>query len=482
MIFISYRRTDMPNVAEQLAIDLRRAFGGSSVFLDASSVETGDLWEAKILNALADACVVLVVVGPSWSCSDSESAPDSPEDWVRREVRQALQYDKNIFPILVGGAKLPERDALPPDIRPLVDRQAFELREGYWKVDRDRLIVDIRRRVAGSPAYAKRFFKPALALAALTLCLASFYVVASISRKTNSETPGASPHRPGTVDVSIAPGVTSSPPALRSSTQAASRENTSSGDNDSAAGAQQGEVHRSLSDMLTIGMLSVTPTSHFIPHDRYARFHPERVDKLCSFSTVPNADSVIYAKGVDIVVSLTHSGTVPISVIVKRITAKLDKYQPIRDVSYTYPPPSCVSPLLFEPTRVLIILTSVGHNGTVWVPRDREIKDSHGGYKMPRDHWEWFPWYKEGMTAQDVMFQRLDEGSKMVIAGDNALSDRMMIKLVPNSKDDTEVLDMAIIGAEEGYYEFHLEVGYSVGATSSTLETSTYRVLHDPRI
>jgi len=52
---------------------------------------------------------------------------DQEQDWVRREIRIALQKPGcRVIPVLIDGAELPdEREALPEDISALVTRQRF---------------------------------------------------------------------------------------------------------------------------------------------------------------------------------------------------------------------------------------------------------------------------------------------------------------------------------------------------------------------
>lgn len=46
---------------------------------------------------------------------------------MRRGVELALQHDVAIVPMLVRGAQLPAREALPPSVAGLPDRQATDL-------------------------------------------------------------------------------------------------------------------------------------------------------------------------------------------------------------------------------------------------------------------------------------------------------------------------------------------------------------------
>ena len=55
---------------------------------------------------------------------------DDPTDFVRIEIEAALQRQIPIVPVLVGEARMPMENDLPEPLRPLVFRNAAELRSG----------------------------------------------------------------------------------------------------------------------------------------------------------------------------------------------------------------------------------------------------------------------------------------------------------------------------------------------------------------
>ena len=92
------------------------ADGGSSVSL--------------LEQRLAECKVMIVLIGPDWLNSRDEQGRrrlDSSDDWVRLEIAHALKRDITVIPVLVNGAALPERTALPDDIRGLLDHQAVSV-------------------------------------------------------------------------------------------------------------------------------------------------------------------------------------------------------------------------------------------------------------------------------------------------------------------------------------------------------------------
>jgi pterin-4a-carbinolamine dehydratase len=126
LAFISYRREDSREWSALIFEGLRHAFGPDAVFMDVDAIRTGDKWSERISDALRTASVVLPVIGPKWLFVQDAAGRrriDGESDWVRREVEEALGAGKAILPLLVGGAAVPSRSALPPSIAHVVELQ-----------------------------------------------------------------------------------------------------------------------------------------------------------------------------------------------------------------------------------------------------------------------------------------------------------------------------------------------------------------------
>jgi len=52
-----------------------------------------------------------------------------PHDVVRRELEAALRTGRRLVPVLVDRATLPDPAQLPSELRPLLERNAIELRD-----------------------------------------------------------------------------------------------------------------------------------------------------------------------------------------------------------------------------------------------------------------------------------------------------------------------------------------------------------------
>jgi hypothetical protein len=152
-VFVSYRREDSSAHAGRLSDALARRLGERHVFQDVSAIAPGELFERAIDKALAESDAVLVLIGPRWLATGAGGAVrlSEPNDYVRREVVRALGGDLPVIPVLLGGASLPMAEDLPADVRPLVERQAIELRDEMWRDDMEALIKSIRGQGRSAP-------------------------------------------------------------------------------------------------------------------------------------------------------------------------------------------------------------------------------------------------------------------------------------------------------------------------------------------
>ncbi len=146
-LFISYRRDDSQGFAGRLEDDLSERFGDAQVFRD-REIPAGTDFAAHLERNLAEAEVVLVVIGPNWlNARDAAGGRrlDAPQDWVRREIMLALTTDVAVVPVLVGGATMPATDDLPAALAPLAGRQGFMLSDHRWPQELDELADQLAR-------------------------------------------------------------------------------------------------------------------------------------------------------------------------------------------------------------------------------------------------------------------------------------------------------------------------------------------------
>jgi len=139
-IFVCYRREDSAGHAGRLYDRLNLRFPGR-VFMDVAGIGLGTRWAEVIEATLASCEVVLLLIGRRWLDRDADGRRriDDPDDPLRAEMRTALKLQRKIVPVLVGGAALPERDALPADVAAAIDWQALRVDDDDFDHDAQRL-------------------------------------------------------------------------------------------------------------------------------------------------------------------------------------------------------------------------------------------------------------------------------------------------------------------------------------------------------
>src|SRR5579871_1373673 len=98
-IFISYRRDDAPGSAQMILRRLQSWAGGIEVFMDTDSIRVGDRWMTEIDEALHRSTILIVVIGPHWLTLKDKYEKrriDNENDWVRVEVKTALEEGKHV--------------------------------------------------------------------------------------------------------------------------------------------------------------------------------------------------------------------------------------------------------------------------------------------------------------------------------------------------------------------------------------------------
>lgn len=156
-IFISYRRSESSGHAGRLRDRLRARFG-DLVFQDVDDIPDGEVFSDVIDRALKSCNVALIVIGRDWATTNDDQGRrrlDDPDDWVRVETAMVLARKIRVVPVLVGGAKLPAAEHLPDELKPLVKRQARELRDSTWDADVAILIQRLQE-IIGLPGARER--------------------------------------------------------------------------------------------------------------------------------------------------------------------------------------------------------------------------------------------------------------------------------------------------------------------------------------
>lgn len=137
-IFISYRREDTSGESGRLKDKLEQVFGQDNIFYDVETLEAGLNFDQSIAKALGESKVLLAMIGPHWlKVEDANGVKriQKPQDWVRKEIAEALKREIRVIPVLVNGAAMPDPEELPEDLKELSMKHAQELTSSRWSYD-----------------------------------------------------------------------------------------------------------------------------------------------------------------------------------------------------------------------------------------------------------------------------------------------------------------------------------------------------------
>jgi hypothetical protein len=86
-IFISYRRADTGGHAGRLHDRLAQWFDADALFYDLDSIDSGQVFPARLEQAVNAASVVLMLIGPDWLAELNRRASVAETDFVRWRAR-----------------------------------------------------------------------------------------------------------------------------------------------------------------------------------------------------------------------------------------------------------------------------------------------------------------------------------------------------------------------------------------------------------
>jgi hypothetical protein len=147
-VFISYRREDSRYQARRIYDAFVHALPPDTVFMDVDSIPPGADF-VEILEGWVQQCdVQLALIGPRWVDSVDPRTNlrrlDNPEDFVRIEIRGALERKIPVVPVLLDAAQMPTAVELPDDIRALRRRHAEFVDFRTFDADVQRLIKGLK--------------------------------------------------------------------------------------------------------------------------------------------------------------------------------------------------------------------------------------------------------------------------------------------------------------------------------------------------
>ena len=157
-IFINYRRDDSIGTAGRLRDRLAQTFGQDKLFMDVDNIPAGVDFVAHLNSQVAACDVFLAIIGPNWLKVKNEQRPAPARRSGRLcaiEIAAALARDIRVIPVLVDGARVPKADKLPDAIKPLVRRNAVEVRNTQFRRDAEALIERVREALGDRTSVAK---------------------------------------------------------------------------------------------------------------------------------------------------------------------------------------------------------------------------------------------------------------------------------------------------------------------------------------
>lgn len=134
-IFISYKRKSLA-LANNLYY--RLITRGYSVFFDLEEMRR-DNFEPQLLRYIENAKDIFVVLEEG-SLDGSKNDDWETNDWFCHEVSFALEKNKNIIPILLGGYQMPNEEDLPLKLRPLTKKNSPEFSVSFFDDYLNRLV------------------------------------------------------------------------------------------------------------------------------------------------------------------------------------------------------------------------------------------------------------------------------------------------------------------------------------------------------
>ncbi|MEU9406457.1 TIR domain-containing protein [Streptomyces sp. NPDC048281] len=143
-IFINYRTSGGKALAYMCHGLLTERFGEDTVFLAKVSIDKGADFTEALLRGARHSRVLLALIDEHWLDSPDQKVPgrralDNPNDWVRREIEEALVSGGLVVPVFVGRrVEQLDRRRLPASLAELAECQ-------YARVSMDTMAADLTR-------------------------------------------------------------------------------------------------------------------------------------------------------------------------------------------------------------------------------------------------------------------------------------------------------------------------------------------------
>lgn len=132
-IFVSYRRKDSQWATRLLLDRLVGKFGKGAVFADIDNIPYGVDFRKYVGEVLSKCWLTVVVIGERWLTIKGRSGRPrllEEDDLLRTEIEISLMRNIPVIPVVMGKARMPEKEDLPDAIKQLAQRHGTELRGG----------------------------------------------------------------------------------------------------------------------------------------------------------------------------------------------------------------------------------------------------------------------------------------------------------------------------------------------------------------
>jgi hypothetical protein len=136
-VFISYRRQRDAQAARLLQFSLSKK--GLKVFLDVDEIGSGH-FDDRLLDTIRNTQNFLVILSPG-----SLERTKHENDWLRREIEQAITTQRNIIPVMMSGFQFPKPEEMPDAIASLRRHNGIEYSHIYYDAMITQLMKYVRR-------------------------------------------------------------------------------------------------------------------------------------------------------------------------------------------------------------------------------------------------------------------------------------------------------------------------------------------------
>jgi hypothetical protein len=114
--------------------------------MDVNKITLSQDFVRELEAALSQCAAMVVVIGNSWLMASRLS---DPNDYVRMEIEAALRRNIGIFPVLVGGARMPGPTDLPESIVDFSRRQSHAMSNDQFKSGMGGLVAALEQVLGG---------------------------------------------------------------------------------------------------------------------------------------------------------------------------------------------------------------------------------------------------------------------------------------------------------------------------------------------